>query len=231
MTSYGLIFFFDVSIQDPKEAHGKFVARVNDFKQRTKLYEDKVNIQSLLSSAYYLFYFCSMSLILPTQVVQLRDDIAAAKKSLEELESAGGSGALGGEGDESEQAKYELLVKRDQDMTAFMEAFPETRNGTSLLIAGILFAFYTINRSVFSTLSTFIPLANGCCRALIIFATIKVFWRSSSLRNLLSSLCWNTSVKALMTAPTCHPRRCTWRWSPPCHSSRRIWLLPNVPWY
>ena len=66
-----------------------------------------------------------------TQVVQMRDDISTAKKSLEELESAGGSGALGGEGDESEQAKYELLVKRDQDMTAFMDAFPDTRNGTT----------------------------------------------------------------------------------------------------
>ena len=56
----------------------------------------------------------------------MKDEIATAKKSLEELESAGG--ALGGEGDENEQAKYELLVKRDQDMTAFMDAFPETRN-------------------------------------------------------------------------------------------------------
>lgn len=60
--------------------------------------------------------------------MQLKDEISNAKKSIEELESAG---SATGEGDESEQAKYELLVKRDQDMTAFMEAFPETRNGRS----------------------------------------------------------------------------------------------------
>lgn len=92
----------EIANLDPKEAHTKFVARVNDFKQRTKLYEDKV--------------------------AKLKEEIVAGKKNLEELNNMG-SGLSGDGNDDNEQAKYELLVKRDQDMTAFMESFPETRNG------------------------------------------------------------------------------------------------------
>ena len=64
-------------------------------------------------------------------MAKLKEEIAAGKKNLEELNNMGSG--LGGDGnDDNEQAKYELLVKRDQDMTSFMESFPETRNGEYL---------------------------------------------------------------------------------------------------
>lgn len=57
-----------------------------------------------------------------TLCVQLREEIAAAKRNLEDMDTVT-------EEDSSEMAKYDLLVKRDQDMTAFIEAFPATRAG------------------------------------------------------------------------------------------------------
>jgi hypothetical protein len=52
----------------------------------------------------------------------MREEIALAKKNLEELDTVT-------EEDSSEVAKYDLLVKRDQDMTAFIDSFPATRAG------------------------------------------------------------------------------------------------------
>ena len=88
----------EISNLDPKEAHAKFTARVNDFKQRTKMTEEKI--------------------------VQLREDISSTKKSIQDLDNISNVP----EDDNGEQAKYELLVKRDQDMTQFMDSFPETRS-------------------------------------------------------------------------------------------------------
>jgi ribosomal 50S subunit-associated protein YjgA (DUF615 family) len=57
----------------------------------------------------------------------MREEKLTAQKNLEDLNSsANGTNA---DEDSSEQAKFELLVKRDQDMTTFMESFPDTRNG------------------------------------------------------------------------------------------------------
>lgn len=79
---------------DPKEAHSKFVARVNDFKTTTKQMESKAGV--------------------------LKTEIESAKKLLEELNNHV-------EDDDGEAAKYELLQKRDQDMTAFMDKFDSTK--------------------------------------------------------------------------------------------------------
>lgn len=56
------------------------------------------------------------------RAVGLREDIGRLKRQLEELNSVT-------EEDSGEAAKYDLLVKRDQDMTAFMDKFDETRDG------------------------------------------------------------------------------------------------------
>lgn len=81
---------------DPKEAHTKFVARVNDFKLATKEMEGKVGL--------------------------LKSEIDSAKKLLEDLNN-------NVDEDSGEVAKFELLQKRDQDMTAFMEKFEGTKEG------------------------------------------------------------------------------------------------------
>eukprot|EP01038_Epipyxis_sp_PR26KG_P011164 gene11164-14981_t len=80
----------EIANMDPKEAHAKFVARVNDYKQQTKTLEEKAS--------------------------RLREDINISKKNLSEMDTTA-----------DVTAKYELLVKRDQDMTAFMETFDENR--------------------------------------------------------------------------------------------------------
>lgn len=85
----------DIANLDPKEAHNKFVARVNQFKQGTKGLEDRMS--------------------------QLREDIASQRKSLEDLSTAN-------DADTEDVAKYELLVKRDQEMSSFIDSFDETRN-------------------------------------------------------------------------------------------------------
>lgn len=54
----------DIANMDPKEAHAKFVARVNDFKQATKEMEDKSAL--------------------------LKDEIARMRKTLEDLDSTTG---------------------------------------------------------------------------------------------------------------------------------------------
>jgi intraflagellar transport protein 74 len=84
----------DIANMDQKEAHAKFVARVNDFKQGTKSLESKA--------------------------ASMREELAQARRNLDDLES-------NVEEDSSEVAKYELLVKRDQDMTSFMDSFDQSR--------------------------------------------------------------------------------------------------------
>lgn len=86
----------DIANLDPKEAHSKFVARVNSFKTLTKNLEDKIQ--------------------------HLREEITNQRKNFEDLQSS----QDGGDGED--MAKYELLVKRDQDMTAFIDKFDDSRN-------------------------------------------------------------------------------------------------------
>jgi len=85
----------DIANLEPKEAHSKFVTRVNDFKKTTKDYEEKI--------------------------ILLKEEISNDKKTLEDLNSNNNE-------DNGETAKYELLVKRDQEMTVFIDQFDETRN-------------------------------------------------------------------------------------------------------
>jgi hypothetical protein len=54
----------------------------------------------------------------------VREEIAITRKGLEELDASNNN-----EEDASELVKYELLVKRDQDMTAFIDGFDATRAG------------------------------------------------------------------------------------------------------
>ncbi len=82
-------------LSDAKAAKEAFKSRAEELKRGAKGLEDKAS--------------------------QLREDISAAKRNLEELETVN-------EEDSSEAAKYELLVKRDQDMTAFMDSFDDSRN-------------------------------------------------------------------------------------------------------
>jgi len=85
----------EIASMDPKEAHSQFVARVNNFKTGAKTLEDKAT--------------------------QLREENAAARRALDEMDTTV-------EEDNGDAAKYELLVKRDQDMTAFMDKFDESRD-------------------------------------------------------------------------------------------------------
>ena len=84
---------------DPKEAHQRFVSRVNQHKQQTKTMEESI--------------------------AQLKEEIASIKRGLEEVANVNNSP----DDDAKEQEKYELLFKRDQDMTAFIDKFDETREG------------------------------------------------------------------------------------------------------
>lgn len=87
----------EIASLDPKEAHTKFLARVNALKTSTKSLEE--------------------------QATSLRSEIAAQRKSLDELQSG-----MGDENGDSEDAsKYELLLKREQDMAAFMDKFDEQK--------------------------------------------------------------------------------------------------------
>jgi intraflagellar transport protein 74 len=54
------------------------------------------------------------------KAAQLREEISQSRKNLDDLSS-------NLEEDSGEAAKYELLVKRDQDMTAFMDSFDDQR--------------------------------------------------------------------------------------------------------
>jgi len=61
---------------------------------------------------------------LEDKAAQLRDENVQARRALDDLDSAGGQ-----QDDDGDAAKYDLLVKRDQEMTAFMDKFDETREG------------------------------------------------------------------------------------------------------
>jgi hypothetical protein len=75
-----------------------------------------------IGSSVIVTPFTSQLIALYSPGSQLREEIAAAKRNLEEMDTVT-------EEDSSEMAKYDLLVKRDQDMTAFIEAFPASRAG------------------------------------------------------------------------------------------------------
>ena len=82
---------------DPKDAHTRYVDRVNNFKQITKSLEEKSE--------------------------SMKKEIREMKSTLVE------SDASSGVPDEDVQGKYELLQKRDQEMTAFMSKFDDMREG------------------------------------------------------------------------------------------------------
>lgn len=89
------------NLSDTKEAHNKFVNRVNNMKQNIKVLDDRIG--------------------------GLKDEIAGLHKSLDDLnnQTSDSANALV---DNEDIAKYELLVKRDQDMTSFIDTFEENRN-------------------------------------------------------------------------------------------------------
>jgi intraflagellar transport protein 74 len=90
----------EIASLDPKEAHAKFVARVNDHKKNTKAMEEQISSNK-------------------TELRNLR-------QQLEDLTS---SSFNQNEEDSSETAKYDLLVKRDQEMMSFIDKFDEVRGG------------------------------------------------------------------------------------------------------
>ena len=61
---------------------------------------------------------------LSDKVAAQREENTAARRALDEMDSGAGAGD-----DDGDAAKYELLVKRDQEMTAFMDKFEENRSG------------------------------------------------------------------------------------------------------
>jgi chromosome segregation ATPase len=92
------------SLQDPREIQKRFVERVAFFKQQTLNCDNKLSM--------------------------LKEELTNAKRNLEDLTNST-SAAFGGNSndvDAEDIAKYELLVKRDQDMTSFIDSFDETRN-------------------------------------------------------------------------------------------------------
>lgn len=107
---------YDIAMLDPKEAHAKFVARVNDHKKNTKFLE--------------------------TTITALKEEIKNLKQQLDDLSNTSMAPT---EEDSTEAAKYDLLVKRDQEMTAFVDKFDEMRAGvlndqqnTKSLVVGLL---------------------------------------------------------------------------------------------
>lgn len=92
----------DIANLDPKEAHTKFVARVNYFKQNTKTLEDKV--------------------------ASLKEELNSTRHTLDDLNNTSNNNAGSNDLDQDDMAKYELLVKRDQDMQSFIDSFDENRN-------------------------------------------------------------------------------------------------------
>lgn len=75
------------------------------------------------------------------RIVQIREETDRLKKQLVDLNNTNADTV----NDNGDQAKYELLQKRDQDMTAFMDKFDETRDGilkdmnsTRSVIVGLL---------------------------------------------------------------------------------------------
>ncbi|RYH14277.1 hypothetical protein EON65_33875 [archaeon] len=93
----GLQEELDIANMDPKEAHTRFVQRVNFFKTGSKSLEEK----------------CT----------GLRDEIGTLRRTLEDLNS---SNNMTQDSSAEDQERYDLLVKRDQEMSAFIDSFDET---------------------------------------------------------------------------------------------------------
>ena len=69
---------------------------------------------------------CILILTTPPPILQssyLPGPAVQSRRALDDMDNNGPS-----EDDNGDAAKYELLVKRDQEMTAFMDKFEETRN-------------------------------------------------------------------------------------------------------
>ena len=96
----------EIASLEPKEAHSKFVARVNEFKNLTKNLEDKITMQ--------------------------KEEIQSLKRSVDDLDNQANNKNVNSNDnskeDESDAKKYELLQKRDEEMTAFMDKFDDNRN-------------------------------------------------------------------------------------------------------
>ena len=85
----------EISNLPPKEAHSKFVERVNSHRQNATAIGERI--------------------------VGLTDENERLRRMIEQADNT--------EEDQSEAAKYELLQKRDQDMTAFIDKFDEYELG------------------------------------------------------------------------------------------------------
>ena len=91
---------YEIASLDPKEAHAKFVARVNDHKKNTKSMDE--------------------------QITANKTELRNLRQQLDDLTSSSFNQT---EEDNGENAKYDLLVKRDQEMTSFIDKFDEVRGG------------------------------------------------------------------------------------------------------
>ena len=89
----------EITNLDPKEAHAQFVARVHDHKENTQRYIDRIEAAQ-------------------GEVDRLRKHLADIDLPSTDDDPSSSSDA----------AKYELLQKRDQDMTAFMDNFDVARD-------------------------------------------------------------------------------------------------------
>lgn len=87
----------EIASLEPKDAHTRFVARVNSLKNNTKSMEERAT--------------------------QLRQKIETMRNSVNDMSKNTQ------EGDSEDMAKYELLQKRDLEMTTFIESFDQTRQG------------------------------------------------------------------------------------------------------
>lgn len=83
---------------DPKEAHAKFVERVKDNKQATENMSNKIEAT--------------------------QNEVDRLRKTLDDIEMPNGDD----NSSSNDDAKYELLQKRDQDMSAFMDNFDASRD-------------------------------------------------------------------------------------------------------
>ncbi len=98
---------YEITSLDPKEAHARFVAKVNEHKQAASRMEEKI--------------------------VSSKGEVKGLRKTLEDLTVAASSAEE--KGDDSENAKYELLVKREQEMSAFVDGFDEVSTRVLMSLA------------------------------------------------------------------------------------------------
>lgn len=104
----------DIANMDPREAHQKFIARVNQFKSASKQLEEKAG--------------------------GLREEIGSLRRTLEDLSSSSTHETSSEDAD-----KYALLVKRDEEMSAFIASYDGTVAGiradlteTSYMVVALL---------------------------------------------------------------------------------------------